>query len=100
MPDARLVFLAPPSWDELERRLTGRGTEPPDVIAARLAQARVELAAADEFDAVVVNDDVDARRRGAGRADRARSCLTRLVDCAVGVGARSRPPSPDRLQKA
>jgi guanylate kinase len=58
MPDAQLVFLAPPSWSELERRLTGRGTEPEAVIAARLEQARVELAAAEEFDAVVVNDDV------------------------------------------
>jgi guanylate kinase len=59
MPDAQLVFLAPPSWDELERRLTGRGTELTTAVAARLDQARVELAAADEFDAVVVNDDVD-----------------------------------------
>lgn len=58
MPDAVLVFLAPPSWEELERRLVGRATEPEDVIAARLAQARVELDAADEFDHVIVNDDV------------------------------------------
>lgn len=58
MPDAQLVFLAPPSWAELERRLIGRGTEPEAVIAARLEQARIELAAAEEFDAVVVNDDV------------------------------------------
>jgi guanylate kinase len=59
MPDAQLVFLAPPSWDELERRLSGRGTEVSAAVAARLQQARVELAAAEEFDAVVVNDDVD-----------------------------------------
>jgi guanylate kinase len=58
MPQAQLVFLAPPSWTELERRLTGRGTEPHEVIEARLAQARVEMAAESEFDAVVVNDDV------------------------------------------
>ena len=58
LPDAQLVFLDPPSWDELERRLTGRGTEPPDVVAARLERARVELAARDDFDAVIVNDDV------------------------------------------
>jgi guanylate kinase len=63
MPDAQLVFLAPPSWEELERRLSGRGTERTAGIAARLEQARVELAAADEFDAVVVNDDV-ARAAG------------------------------------
>jgi guanylate kinase len=57
-PDAFLVFLAPPSWDELERRLTGRGTEETGVVAARLERARVELAADSEFDRVVVNDDV------------------------------------------
>lgn len=59
MPDAHLVFLTPPSWDELERRLIGRGTELNAAVTARLEQAQVELAAADEFDAVVVNDDVD-----------------------------------------
>jgi guanylate kinase len=59
LPDAQLVFLAPPSWAELARRLSGRGTEPSVAVTARLEQARVELAAADEFDAVVVNDDVD-----------------------------------------
>ncbi|MGH8963051.1 MAG: guanylate kinase [Jatrophihabitantaceae bacterium] len=58
MAGAFLVFLAPPSWAELERRLTRRGTEPADVVAARLGRARVELAAEGEFDAVVVNDDV------------------------------------------
>lgn len=58
MPEARLVFLAPPSWEELEARLTGRGTEDPDVVARRLARAQVELAAADEFDSVLVNRDV------------------------------------------
>ncbi|RFU38943.1 guanylate kinase [Actinomadura logoneensis] len=58
MPAARLVFLAPPSWDELVRRLTGRGTEPPDVIERRLAAARVELAAEKEFDVTLVNTSV------------------------------------------
>ncbi|MDQ2750702.1 MAG: guanylate kinase [Pseudonocardiales bacterium] len=59
LPDASLVFLTPPSWAELERRLAGRGTEPAAVIAARMARAKVELAAEAEFDAVIVNDDVD-----------------------------------------
>jgi guanylate kinase len=59
MPEARLVFLAPPSWDELVRRLTGRGTEPPEVIERRLAAARVELAAGDEFDQTLVNTSVE-----------------------------------------
>jgi guanylate kinase len=58
MPEALLVFLAPPSWDVLARRLTGRGTEDELVIAQRLARARVELAAAAEFDVTVVNHDV------------------------------------------
>jgi guanylate kinase len=58
MPDALLVFLAPPSWEELERRLRGRGTEPADVIDRRLTTARIELAAEDEFDATIVNTSV------------------------------------------
>ena len=57
-PGARLVFLAPPSWDELVRRLTGRGTEPPEVLARRLAAAEAELAAAGEFDITLVNTSV------------------------------------------
>jgi guanylate kinase len=58
MPEARLVFLAPPSWDELVRRLTGRGTEPPEVIERRLEAARAELAAEKEFDLTLVNTSV------------------------------------------
>lgn len=58
MPDAFFVFLAPPSWEELVRRLVGRGTEDEEERAARLETARVELAAAAEFDVTVVNDDV------------------------------------------
>jgi guanylate kinase len=57
-PGARLVFLAPPSWDELVRRLTGRGTEPPEVLARRLAAAEDELAAAEEFEITLVNTSV------------------------------------------
>ncbi len=58
MPDALFVFLAPPSWDELVRRLVGRGTESEEEREARLATARRELAAAEEFDVVIVNDEV------------------------------------------
>lgn len=57
-PAALLVFLAPPSWDELERRLRGRGTEDEAVIERRLAQAAVELAAEGEFDEVITNTSV------------------------------------------
>jgi guanylate kinase len=59
MPEAQLVFLAPPSFDELARRLTGRGTEDPDRVRRRLDLARIEMAAEDEFDVVVVNDDLE-----------------------------------------
>ncbi|WP_291313659.1 guanylate kinase [Corynebacterium sp. UBA2622] len=59
MPEASTVFLAPPSWEVLVERLTGRGTEPEDVIQRRLETARGELEAQGEFDDVVVNDDVE-----------------------------------------
>ena len=59
MPEAHLVFLAPPSFDELARRLTGRGTEDPERVRRRLDLARIEMAAEDEFEAVVVNDDIE-----------------------------------------
>lgn len=59
MPDARFVFLAPPSWEELTRRLTGRGTESAEEQERRLATARVELAAASEFDITIINDEVE-----------------------------------------
>jgi len=63
MPEAVLVFLLPPTWDELVRRLIGRGTEEPAEQRRRLETARVELAAQDEFDHKVVNTDVsDAAR--------------------------------------
>ena len=58
MPEAFMVFLTPPSWQALESRLRGRGTEDDAAIADRLARAREELAAAGEFDAIIVNDDV------------------------------------------
>ena len=58
MPDAQLVMLLPPSWEALVDRLTGRGTEPADVVERRLAAARRELAAEPEFDTTVVNADV------------------------------------------
>ncbi len=58
MPEARLVFLLPPSWEELVRRLIGRGTEDAEEQQRRLETAKVELAAQDEFDAKVVNREV------------------------------------------
>ena len=58
VPEAQLVFLEPPSWPELEARLIGRGTESTESVAKRLAAAEQELAAAPEFDRVIVNTDV------------------------------------------
>lgn len=58
-PDALLVFLAPPSWEELERRLIGRGTESPAARQERLAVARAELDAQSEFDQTLINSSVE-----------------------------------------
>ena len=59
MPEARLVFLAPPSWDELKRRLIGRGTDDAETIRHRLEHAQEELAAEPEFDRTIVNHTVE-----------------------------------------
>jgi guanylate kinase len=58
MPAAKLVFIAPPSWGELVKRLQGRGTETAEEQARRLETAKLELAAQSEFDYVVINDEV------------------------------------------
>lgn len=58
-PEALLVFMAPPSWEDLVQRLTSRATEESDATERRLQTARVELAAQNEFDTVIVNADVD-----------------------------------------
>jgi guanylate kinase len=58
MPEAQFVFLAPPSWDELVRRLLYRGTETPEERERRLETATVELAAEKEFDVTIVNASV------------------------------------------
>lgn len=58
MPEARLIFIAPPSMEELKKRLIGRGTESPEEIAIRLQTAEIELNSMNSFDFVVVNNDV------------------------------------------
>ena len=58
-PEAVLIFIAPPSWEELERRLVGRGTEDMEKVRSRLARGREEFAAARDFDYFVINDTVD-----------------------------------------
>jgi guanylate kinase len=59
MPEAQLVFLAPPSWAELERRLMGRGTDDPETVRHRLEHAREEMAAQPDFDVTIVNHFVE-----------------------------------------
>ena len=81
MPEAHLVFLAPPSFDELARRLVGRGTEDPDRVRHRLDIARIELAAEDEFESVVVNDDVE----------RAADALVALLSIPAEPGSEASP---------
>jgi len=85
VPDARLVFLAPPSWDELVRRLTGRGTEPAAVLERRLATAREELAAADEFEVTLVNTSVK---------DVCRQLVTLMEQCNLRKAKRGRDSGP------
>ncbi len=59
-PESFQIFIAPPSFDELERRITDRGTDSPEAIKRRLLRAQEELSAQNEFDAVVVNDDLES----------------------------------------
>lgn len=62
-PDAVMIFVAPPSFEELEKRLSGRGTEHPDTVRARLETAKNELTHACEFDYIIVNDDLEIATR-------------------------------------
>lgn len=62
-PSGLQIFVAPPSFEELERRIRGRGTDGEEAIVKRLARAREELAAASEFDAVLINGDLEAAGR-------------------------------------
>lgn len=61
-PDALTIFLVPPSFEELERRIRGRRTEPEEVVMERLEKARKEIATKDEYKYVVENDDVVAAK--------------------------------------
>jgi len=77
MPQVHTIFLAPPSWEELEKRLRGRGTEPEPVIQRRLETAREEMTAMDEFDHVVTNTEV--------------ACSVEELVNLIGLGAGGRP---------
>lgn len=58
-PEVVRIFIAPPSWEELERRLTARGTDSPEKVQKRLLRAKVELENADQYDYFVINDTVE-----------------------------------------
>lgn len=73
-PDAVLIFLQPPDLEALARRMAGRGADDPERIAERLAIAREEMAAADSFDHVLVND----------RLDEAVDAIVRILDDTPG----------------
>ena len=79
MPESVTVFLAPPSFDELVRRLRGRGTETDAQLARRIQTAQEEIASCHEFDVVVVNDDLQ-------------TVVGRLVDLLVGPGSGAAVP--------
>ena len=59
-PDATLIFIMPPSWEELESRLRGRGDTSPEQIELRLSRAKWEMEQSDQYDYTVVNDQVEA----------------------------------------
>lgn len=97
MPDARLVFLVPPSFAELEQRLRGRGTDAPEVIERRLAIAHQELQAVVRYDYVVVNDVVEgavARVLEIVRAERRGEVAERHRRAAVLPGLAGLLPIP------
>lgn len=86
LPEARMLFIAPPSLAELERRLRGRGTDSEDKIRKRLARAREEIRAVREFDYVIVNDHLPsavADFQGILRAERARA--SRITDSDIAA---------------
>ena len=79
-PDAILVFLAPPSFEVLESRLRGRGTEKDEVVAMRLEKARSECAHMDGYDYIVVNDLLDDSISNLASIIRAARCRSTNVD--------------------
>ena len=78
-PDAVFIFVMPPSYETLENRLSGRGTEPPEVVQRRLEAARTELRCAAEYDYIIVNDDLEEARARLGAVIIAARCEARRM---------------------
>ncbi len=96
VPDAVLVFVLPPSWQELRRRLEGRGQDPPEAIERRLRNARTELAQASRYHYLVVNDDLErcaAELEAIVRAERCRTRRRRRLLAGLLEGAAGSRPS-------
>ena len=73
------IFVMPPSYETLENRLSGRGTEPPEVVQRRLEAARTELRCAAEYDYIIVNDDLEEARARLGAVIIAARCEARRM---------------------
>ncbi len=73
-PETVRIYVAPPSWAELERRLVGRGTEDMEKVRSRLARGKEEFAAAKDFDYLVINDTVERAVRELRAIMRAEHC--------------------------
>ena len=85
-PDSLLLFVTPPSVEELERRLRGRGTETEEKIRKRMTQAAVEAPDMDKYEYVIVNDDLDACAEKIRRiVDAARSAPSRMPEFLAGI---------------
>ncbi|MGI5966032.1 MAG: guanylate kinase [Anaerotruncus rubiinfantis] len=78
-PDASFIFILPPSYAELKRRLQGRGTEPPQVVARRLAAARRELSYAGEYEYAIVNDSLETAGAQLAAVIEASRCRTKYM---------------------
>jgi len=85
-PDAVMVFIAPPSLKELERRLRGRNTEDGDTVERRMEKAKKEYAEIDRYEYLVVNDDIDTAARELGAIIDAERCrMSRLDRAEIGL---------------
>ena len=85
MPECMLVFIAPPSFEELENRLKGRGTESDDVIKLRIETAKKELKVAKEYDYIVVNDNIEEATDNILSIIKAEKCKKERIICDLEV---------------